>query len=42
MAQVKRKFIMLSCSLLETKPNAKTAALKAVKTMTEKEYKDFY
>ena len=40
MAQVKGKFITLSCSLLETKPNAKVAALNAVKTMTGKEFNE--
>lgn len=40
MAQVKGKFIMLSCSLLETKPNAKKEALDAVKTMTGKEFNE--
>jgi hypothetical protein len=38
MAEIKGKFITLACSLLETKPEAKTKALGAVKTATGKEY----
>ena len=38
MAEVKGKFIMLACSLLETKPEAKMAALSSVRTMTGKEW----
>lgn len=40
MAEVKGKFITLACSLLETKPEAKTAALTAVKQMTGKEWNE--
>ncbi|HMY33909.1 MAG TPA: hypothetical protein PLM36_22885 [Leptospiraceae bacterium] len=40
MAEVKGKFITLSCSLLETKPAAKKAALEAVKNMTGKEFNE--
>jgi hypothetical protein len=40
MAKVKRKFITLSCSLLETKPKAKEEALKKVKSMTGKEFNE--
>ncbi|MBP9885631.1 MAG: hypothetical protein KBF93_05020 [Leptospiraceae bacterium] len=38
MAQIKGKFITLSCSLLETKPNAKKEALDVVKNLTGKEF----
>jgi len=40
MASIKGKYITLACSLLQTKPQAKEAALKAVKNLTGKEYKD--
>lgn len=40
MANVKGKFITLSCSLLETKPKAKEEALKKVKAMTGKEFNE--
>ncbi|HNF16090.1 MAG TPA: hypothetical protein PK453_20685, partial [Leptospiraceae bacterium] len=38
MAEVKGKFITLSCTLLETKPKAKQEALQKVKEMTGKEF----
>ncbi|MCB1177238.1 MAG: hypothetical protein KDK36_06625 [Leptospiraceae bacterium] len=38
MADVKGKFITLSCTLLETKPKAKEAALAKVKTLTGKNF----
>ncbi|MFH0824546.1 MAG: hypothetical protein V2B18_17470 [Pseudomonadota bacterium] len=38
MAEIKGNIIMLACSLLETKPEAKTAALSSVKQMTGKEW----
>ncbi|MEM7184651.1 MAG: hypothetical protein AAF518_27395 [Spirochaetota bacterium] len=40
MAEVKGKFITLSCSLLETKPKAKEAALAEVKARTGKEFNE--
>jgi predicted hydrocarbon binding protein len=40
MADLKGKFVTLACSLLETKPEAKTAALAAVKQMTGKEWNE--
>jgi len=40
MAEIKGKFISLACSLLETKPEAKAAALAAVKQMTGKEWNE--
>ena len=40
MAQVKGKFITLACTLLETKPGAKKAALQSVKDLTGKEYNE--
>ena len=38
MAEVKGKFISLACTLLETKPEAKRAALDAVSRMTGKQF----
>ncbi len=40
MAEIKGKFISPACSLLETKPEAKAAALSSVKQMTGKEWHD--
>lgn len=40
MADVKGKFITMACTLLETKPQAKEAALQSVKKLTGKEYKE--
>jgi len=40
MADIRGKYITLACSLLQTKPQAKDAALKAVKNLTGKDYKD--
>ena len=40
MAEMKGKFITLGCSLLETKPEAKNAALTSVKQMTGKEWNE--
>jgi predicted hydrocarbon binding protein len=40
MAEVKGKFITLACSLLETKPEAKTAALEEIKTRTGLEWNE--
>ncbi len=38
MAEIKGRFVTLACSLLETKPEAKAAALSAVKQMTGKDW----
>jgi hypothetical protein len=40
MAEVKGKYITLACRLLETKPQAKEAALQSVKKLTGSEYSD--
>ena len=40
MADVKGKYISMACTLLETKPQAKEAALQNVKKLTGKEYND--
>ncbi len=40
MAEMRGKFITLACSLLETKPEAKAAALSSVKLMTGKEWNE--
>lgn len=40
MAEIKGKFITLACSLLQTKPEARAAALQAVKSMTGKEWSE--
>ncbi len=40
MAEIKGRFITLACSLLETKPEAKAAALSSVKQMTGKEWNE--
>ncbi len=40
MADVKGKYITMACRLLETKPEAKKAALQSVKNLTGKEYNE--
>ncbi len=40
MAEIKGKFVMLACSLLETKPEAKAQALANVKRLTGSEWNE--